>query len=82
MASLRYVNMTQDALLVMEFGMKFATIRAKNALKLLVKVACDKQKTILVCFLSGNITLVVVLANGNPLDQGSRGFTEPRQPLV
>jgi hypothetical protein len=47
---------------VLNFWIKFAMIRAKNASKYSLLVACDKQKTALVCFLSRNITRVVFLA--------------------
>jgi hypothetical protein len=50
---------------VLNFWIKFATVRAKKGLKMLSLVSCDKQKMALVCFLSGNITLMVFLA-GKP----------------
>jgi hypothetical protein len=37
---------------VLNFWIKFATIRAKKCLKMLSLVSCDKQKMALMCFLS------------------------------
>jgi hypothetical protein len=58
----------------------------QNALHL---VSCDKQKTALVCFFSGNITLVVFLAWENHSTCGlvgfparSSGFPRPRKPRM
>jgi hypothetical protein len=47
---------------VLNFWIKFAMIWAQNASKCSHLVSCDKQKTVLVCFFSGNITLMVFFA--------------------
>jgi hypothetical protein len=78
----RIISDFTSKLWVLNFWIKYATIRAQNASRCSHLVSCDKQKMALMCFLSGNITLMVFLARETHSTVTLiRGFLSPGNPF-